>query len=186
MAAAVSFLTSLVLLSKRARLLRAIGQLDETKPGPGFTCCRSPGNDRWTVLSVNRENLRDKIGVGDTVVHVQGEQVSDRRSISQLLRGKPFSVVHVRLRRREPSAQSFTHWTEIDVDAAADADAVGGAGARAASARDSKAVNASGSDRGCHRGDGDGDGEDTCDIYTVSVVRVPRSALKGGTECRGQ
>lgn len=36
-----------------------------------------------------------------------GEQVSDRKSISHLLRGKAFSVVHVRLRRRVMSA--FVH-----------------------------------------------------------------------------
>jgi hypothetical protein len=47
--------------------------------GAVYVCCGkdacihfSSERTRWIVRSVDREKLRDKIGVGDTVVNVQG------------------------------------------------------------------------------------------------------------------
>merc|ERR1719263_687201 len=98
LAALTLCITTLIVILERARLFRKIKRLDITKPGPGLTMRRV--DNSWRVQSVERETLRDKVAVGDILVTIDGEAITNEtRSITHLLRGKPHSAVSLCLLR---------------------------------------------------------------------------------------
>ena len=105
-------MTAFALMLKRARLMRAIQDLDETKPGPGFTVARATTTDKLVVKSIQRDVLRDKLAVGDIVLAINGEPVTGKKGVMHLLRGRPRSTVHVRLLRHESTAPGVWIWSE--------------------------------------------------------------------------
>jgi len=148
--------TGVTMLYKRSRMLRAIKRLDFTKPGPGFSVAASPGGDRWIVQAVNRGAIEGKVCVGDVVMEVNGETTVNKKGISHLLRGKPYSEVHIRLLRIGGGGRS-------------------GGERHCAGERWAEWHEASNTFKGFKQGEQDS----TDDVFKVVLLRVPRAEAGG-------